>query len=74
MITINKQIEGLSAVKITPQNFPRLFDGKQRVRDISIVSNDTGLDIQTILDAEGVVKAVTDFCNSREKYSDIVFL
>lgn len=61
MITINKQLAGLISAEVTPENFPRLFDGEHRVRDISIVDEDAGIDIQTVLDADKINKAVADF-------------
>lgn len=68
MIIINKQIEGLTNVKVTPENFPRLFDGSHRVRDISIIETDTGIDIQTILNTDGIKTAITNFL--RKQYQN----
>lgn len=61
MMTINKQLAGLASAEVTPENFPRLFDGVHRVRDISIVETDAGIDIQTVLNADAINKAVVNF-------------
>lgn len=61
MIAINKQLAWLTSAKVTPENFPRLFDGKHRVRDIGIIETDAGIDIQTVLDADEIRSSVADF-------------
>lgn len=61
MITINKQIEGRTNVKVTPENFPRLFDGSHRVRDISIIETEKGIDIQTVLNIDEIKTAIANF-------------
>lgn len=61
MITINKHLEGQTQIEVNAENFPRLFDGAQRVRDISIIETADGLDVQTILDSERIYKAIKDF-------------
>ena len=61
MITINKQIKDKTDVKVTPENFPRLFDGSHRVRDISIIETETGIDVQTILNADEIKTAIAKF-------------
>lgn len=61
MITINKQIDDKKSVTLNAENFPRLFDGAERVRDISIIETADGLDVQTVLNSEEIYKAVADF-------------
>lgn len=60
-IDINKQIEGFSEVKVSVENFPRLYDGVYRVRDISIIESENKIDIQTILNSEEILKALKNF-------------
>ena len=61
MIKINEQISGKKSVTLNAENFPRLFDGLERVRDISIIETADGLDVQTVLNADEIYKAVADF-------------
>lgn len=61
MLRINMQLEGVANVELTPENFPRLFSGSYRVRDISIISTDDGIDIQTILNADEIKTAIIKF-------------
>lgn len=61
MITINKHLQGKKDIELNAETFPRLFDGGERVRDISIIETADGLDVQTILDSEQIYKAIRDF-------------
>lgn len=61
MIYINKQIGSKKEVTLNAENFPRLFDGSERVRDISIIETADGLDIQTVLNADEIYKRVAEF-------------
>ena len=60
-IRINKQLDGKTSAEITPKNFPRLFDGAQRIRNISIIELENTIDIQTIYHPDEIKKAITEY-------------
>ena len=66
MLYINKQLNGKTETQVNAENFPRLFDGAQRVRDISIIETPDGVDIQTILNAGEILAEICAFL--RRKY------
>lgn len=72
-IDINKQIEGFSEVKVSFENFPRLYDGAHRVRDISIIESENKIDVQTILNSEEIIKALKNFYH-REVFGEAAAL
>lgn len=67
MIYINKQLNSQTAVEATPQNFPRLYDGAQRVRDISIIEYENSIDIQTILNAAEIRAEIAAFLRRKHQ-------
>ena len=65
-IYINKQLNGTEYVELTRENFPRLYDGNIRVRNISIIDNGDTLDIQTIYHPDELHNAIIE--HLRTKY------
>lgn len=65
-IHINKQLNGAEHVELNRENFPRLYDGNIRVRNISIIDNGDTLDIQTIYHADELRAAILE--HLRTKY------
>ena len=66
VIHINKQLNGKTNIEITPENFPRLFDGEIRVRNISIIENENEIDVQAVTSEMHIKQSIIDFM--RKKY------
>ena len=61
IIHINKQLEGKTSVELTSENFPRLFNGDIRVRNISIIHYDNIIDVQAVCSEMAIRMAIQDY-------------